>query len=120
MFGFILGCFYLLSALTFLWLNNRKFDLVGFFFNKANHKIYVGYELCFLVLCMFALLESMSWVFFILLAIHFMGFYILAFNAEKFYSMRNEIDALGQNSMINFSVIFYLLGGVFSLLTVLI
>ncbi|MGB0461254.1 MAG: hypothetical protein ACPGIK_01725 [Gammaproteobacteria bacterium] len=69
---------------------------------------------------MFALLESMSWVFFILLAIHFMGFYILAFNAEKFYSMRNEIDALGQNSMINFSVIFYLLGGVFSLFTVLI
>jgi hypothetical protein len=113
MFGFILGCFYLVSALTFLWLNNRKFDLVGFFFNKANHKFYVGYELSFLVLCMFALLESMSWVFFILLAIHFMGFYI-------FYSMRNEIDALGQNSMINFSVIFYLLGGVFSLFTVLI
>ena len=113
---FTLGCFYLLNALAILWLDKSGFNLIGFIFNKRNHGIYLIYEsIFFLFLCLLSLIDSQH---FSLAAFSYaLNKYVLSiFNKNDFYSSRDSFDLIGQQSIVNISVVIFTLAGVFTIL----
>ena len=113
---FTLGCFYLLNALAILWLDKSGFNLIGFIFNKRNHGIYLIYEFIFLFLCLLSLIDSQHFFLWLLFLIHSINMFYLYFINNDFYSSRDIFDLIGQQSIVNISVVIFTLAGVFTIL----
>ena len=113
---FTLGCFYLLNALAILWLDKSGFNLIGFIFNERNHGIYLIYESIFLFLCLLSLIDSQHFFLWLLFLMHSINMFYLYFNKNDFYSSRDSFDLIGQQSIVNISVIIFTLAGVFTIL----
>ena len=113
---FTLGCFYLLNALAILWLDKSGFNLIGFIFNKKNHGIYLIYESIFLFLCLLSLIDSQHFFLWLLFLMHSVNVFYLYFNMNDFYSNRESFDLIGQQSIVNISVVIFTIAGVFTIL----
>lgn len=115
MFAFLLGCLYLINALAVLWLVKNKFNLFGFIYNKKNKSFLLIYDLPFMGLSLFALLEKAHWILIILFLMHLLNSLGLIFRPTYFYQSLEEMKVIGESSLINYIIFMSTIAGLLSL-----
>ena len=116
MFGFILGCLYLISALVTLFLIKEKFNIFGFIYNPSNRKFLLIFDTPFLLISFAAIIEQMHWFLFLIFFMHALNSMTLLLRPQFFYQSKEEMQLMNEGSLNNYLVIMTSLVGIGCLL----
>jgi hypothetical protein len=111
MVAFILGCFYLINALIYIWLLKDGFNVLGFIYNSKNRNFLLLYDLPFIALAVLAMIEQMHWLFFILFLMHSLNSVTLLLKPSLFYQTKNDIQNLDETTLVNYMVMMSVVAG---------
>ncbi len=105
MFGFILGCLYLISALIYLLLIKEKFNILGFIYNPRNRRFLLLFDVPFLLISFAAIVKEVHWFFLLVFLMHGFNLSTLLIRPQFFYQSKNEMQLMDENSFNNYLVI---------------